>query len=71
MKKPTAQHIAEAKRLLRAQLEKHPDQGVRLLNEMAVLPDDDPAVMAVSRMVADIADRAAGLNPIVDGEGGA
>lgn len=42
------QYIDRAKELLREQLAKHSDQGVRTLNDLAELPDDHPSVIKIA-----------------------
>lgn len=49
------QYIDAAKRELRAKLREHEDEGVRLLAETAVFPDDDPKVQAIARGLQIIA----------------
>lgn len=50
--------IRRAKELLREHLAKHPDSGIRMLNEMAELPDDLPHVVSIADMLQANAARA-------------
>lgn len=49
---PQPKHLDRAKELLREQLAKHPDGDIRLLNDVADLPDDLPQVQRIAAALA-------------------
>ena len=45
--------LDEAKDLIKAQLARHPDGGVRLMNEIVELADDEPHVFRIANALVE------------------